>query len=188
MKKYQRSRHFDKGFTLVELLVTVMIMGILAVVAMPNWFKYINEQRLNEATDATETLLRNAQNRAKQEAQNFRVDFRVSNNIPQASMYRTDSSASSCWTYLDSLGNKKSPRDDCLNLSEANQITLSLIQGNSITFSNDGSIAPNSPLQPNENVTLTIPNLSNTPYRCVRIKTILGSMDKGKDSTECQQS
>lgn len=186
MKKNKHSHYSYKGYTLIEVLVTVMIMGILAALAMPNWFKYVNEQKLSEATEATETLLRTAQNLAKQQAQAFSVAFRMNNNIPQASLYRTDSSASSCWTYLDSLGNKKSPRDDCQNLSEANQITLSFIQGDKITFSHDGSIAPNSELQPTDKITLTITGLTNTPYRCVRIKTLLGALDKGKDSTQCQ--
>lgn len=190
MKKNKRTHYSNKGYTLIEILVTTMILAFLASIAMPNWFIYVNEQKLTQASESTETMLRTAQNRAKQEAQAFRVEFRMNNNIPQASLYRMETStsdASSCWTYLDSLRNKKSPRDDCQNLSEANQITIALVQGKQITFNHNGSIAPDSLLQPNEKVTLTITGLSNTPYRCVRIKTLLGALDKGKDSTECQQ-
>lgn len=182
-----KQRHFSTGYTLLELLIAVMILGILAVVGLPNWFRYVSEQHLNQANEATETLLRTAQNRAKQEAQSFLVEFRMNNNIPQASLYRADSNANSCWTYLTSIGNQKSTRDDCLNLAEAGRITVSLIQGDTITFNYDGTISPSSELQPNKKVTFSLTGISNSPQRCVRIKTILGSIDKGIDSVECQQ-
>lgn len=177
----------DTGHTLFEVLIVTAIIGMLAAISMPNWFKYVNEQNLNQANEASETLLRKAQNRAKQEGQAYKVEFRMYNDIPQASLYRKDKNADSCWAYLNGLGGKKSVRDDCQNFIEVQKINLSLIHGASITFNFDGSIAPDSLLQPNEKVTLTINGLADSPYRCVRIKTILGALDKGKDSTQCQQ-
>lgn len=189
MRKHKRSHYSIQGYTLIEILVTVILVGILAVVGLPNWFNYINEQKLNQASEATETLLRTAQNRALQEGQAFQVEFRNSDNIPQASLYRTDSDANNCWAYLSSIGDRKSVRDDCLNLAEANKINLLLDDENkTITFSYDGTINPKSKLQPNEKITFTLTALSNPPQRCVRIKTILGSLDQGKDNIECQRT
>ncbi|MDV2080124.1 pilin [Marinobacter xestospongiae] len=39
----------QKGFTLIELMVTVMIIGILASVALPNYRTYIQRSEITEA-------------------------------------------------------------------------------------------------------------------------------------------
>lgn len=48
--------HFREGFTLIELMIVVAIIGVLAAVAIPGFNKYIRESKQSEATGMLRSL------------------------------------------------------------------------------------------------------------------------------------
>lgn len=53
-----------KGFTLVEMMVTVAIIGIMLISAIPAYGKYAERQKLNQAAKEVASVIRQAQNLA----------------------------------------------------------------------------------------------------------------------------
>ena len=51
----------EKGFTLVELMIVIVIVGILSAVALPNFLNQTKKARATEATSAISAAFKNAQ-------------------------------------------------------------------------------------------------------------------------------
>ena len=67
----------DGGFTLIEVLVVMVIMGVLMALAIPTWSHYQNKQDYVGSAQTVVANLRQTQLQAVAQETTYRVDFTV---------------------------------------------------------------------------------------------------------------
>ncbi len=77
----------SKGFTLLEAITAVVLIGILAAIAAPSWQALIDAQRLNAARNQAVTALNDAKTRAKRQHVTYEVGFRQQEQQAQWAVY-----------------------------------------------------------------------------------------------------
>lgn len=72
--------HKNKGFTLVEMVVTAVIVGVLAAVTAPSLVGLLEQMRVKDGLRQIETSLREAQRQAIRRGSSCTVTLNATNN------------------------------------------------------------------------------------------------------------
>src|SRR6476469_2155046 len=164
------SRKGDGGFTLLEVLVIALIVGILSSIAAPSWLAFINRQRVRTVNDRVFQSLRTAQSEAKRTKRDVRVTFYTSSSNPSVDPPRVKINTNP--PEPDPL--KKEIRKETFSSGgeiKPGTITLST-NAPSITFNYQGN-----PSTTPFVVTVAPANAPNSSARqCARVETLIGGM------------
>ncbi|NET73209.1 MAG: prepilin-type cleavage/methylation domain-containing protein [Sphaerospermopsis sp. SIO1G2] len=91
------------GYTLLENLMIILIIGILAGIAAPVWFSILQNIRLNSTQNQVYQAIRQAQSQAKTKKLTWQVSFREKNDTLQWAVHPETSEANNVnWNNLDS--------------------------------------------------------------------------------------
>jgi prepilin-type N-terminal cleavage/methylation domain-containing protein len=194
----------DAGFSLIELTVVILLVGILAAIAAPGWVAFMNRQKVNKANDAIFAALQEAQREAKNKKLSYSVSFQkntTTQNV-EIAIYRTDIGIST-WKPLGTdvgvnsdkflLGGNLSG-ENIANSTDNSPVSYPANTSYKITFdymgtlpnANFGTIPAGSTEVPGLKIVVAVPSSTNpasasSVKRCVIVKTLLGSMLTAQD-------
>ena len=206
--QHQRQEYGDQnaGFTMAEMIVVLLMIGILSVIAAPGWSAFINRQRLNQANGAVASVIQETRLQAKSTKGTYSISFRVNNNIPEYIIYPgiptttpiTNPPANSVWIALGDTMTLRSREvflyTNLNPLTEYNTTTADrqIVQTNrgegTITFDSQGVLAKKSsgavsdtPLAIMVAAPVSTNDTASSVDRCVIIQTLIGGIRIAKD-------
>lgn len=74
-------RKSNSGFTLVELLMTLIIVGVIAALTVPNFLGLLNRNRVNDAALQVEGALKEAQRQAMRMGRQCTININTATRI-----------------------------------------------------------------------------------------------------------
>ncbi|KPQ36748.1 MAG: pseudopilin HpsH [Phormidesmis priestleyi Ana] len=158
----------QRGFTLLEMLVVIFMVGVVMAVAAPKWLQFIEGNRLTVSRDKLYVGIRDAQSKAQRQRMAWQFSIRERNGLVEwASHPRSVLPAAAQWEAFES----RSVRIDA-ETTFASSADIYYVR-----FTEKGDVQHRL-----GRLTLSSDN-APTIKRCVIVSTIIGAMRKSKEQS-----
>jgi prepilin-type N-terminal cleavage/methylation domain len=195
--QFPTSRKGDEGFSLLEMMMIVLIIGILTSIAVPGWLAFINNQRLRASLGRVSAVMQLAQSNAKRDKIAWQASFRQKDGFVQVALHRADVTDADLAKFTEAPINTASENtwiklEQSIELSQATpnpttfeKVTVGSIDVYKAIFNRQGCLVQDKTFECTDNppgftipkqVTLNIKDQNPATQKCVIVETVLGAM------------
>ncbi|MBD2040591.1 pilus assembly FimT family protein [Microcoleus sp. FACHB-672] len=184
-RKQQRQKleGVTAGFTLLELLMVVMMVGILAVIGSAGYLGWMTRLRVNAAQSTALNVIREAQIRARQQNTTWQASFQnTTNSDGQPIVQWAVHSAATATNppFVPTGVAWQTIEQPFIQVDTENTSLVSNSATWRVRFDHKGQVVKEGNL--GVPVTITLTSTKGGPKRCVIVKTLLGAVSTATDS------
>ena len=171
------------GFTMIEALIILLIIGIFSAIVAPSWLMFINNQRLKVSLDRAYSAMELAQSNAKRDKISWQASFKEVGKNVQIAVHPADIPPAQLpanqWKNLEPQIQIDPEETTVLQVNENNEqkekgtIRRVMFNFRGCPVSRKDHDCTQTSIRAKGTLTLHHPNLTNS-QRCIIISTLLG--------------
>ncbi|HLO49841.1 MAG TPA: hypothetical protein VK211_15600 [Kamptonema sp.] len=194
------------GFTIIEILIIILMLGIFSAIAAPSWLAFINNNNLRISQDRIYWAIRTAQSNAKRDKVEWQASFRQVGNVVQWAVHPANLSGGKTLNDFPTSQFNSLAQSTWYNLPQkiaidSTKTTLTKVDTNNVKKSS-GTISSDTIYRALFNhkgcplmdigqecgpgglgkITLYQPDISLKRKRCAIVSTLLGGMRTAEDT------